>query len=266
MKQKIVLDLETKHSFDEVGGRDHIEDLGISVVGMFVYGLNEYLCLEESRLADLGKIFGRGSEVIGFSIKQFDLPVLESYLGPSFHKNLIVTDIMDDVERTLGFRVSLNNIAEASLGLSKSGHGLDAITWYREGNIERLKQYCLDDVKITKGIYEYGLLHGYFLANLSGFNPLFTEDSLRDGYAIPATWSRIHHISTLERVIERAFSEKRNMEIDYVSSTAPEGEGFRKKRVIEVRDRTHNSVRAYCFLREAERVFRIPRILDARIV
>jgi DEAD/DEAH box helicase domain-containing protein len=43
------------------------------------------------------------------------------------------------------------------LNTKKSGHGLQAITWWKNGEIEKVKSYCLDDVKITKEIYEYAL-------------------------------------------------------------------------------------------------------------
>ena len=39
----------------------------------------------------------------------------------------------------------------------KSGDGLQAITWWKNGEINKIRKYCLDDVKITKEIYEYAI-------------------------------------------------------------------------------------------------------------
>lgn len=264
--KRIVLDLETKHSFDEVGGREHIEELEVSLVGIYDYTTNRLTAYDENQLDKVEKVLDNTDELIGFNVKNFDIPVLAPHFSGSIGENIAVVDIMDDVERALGFRVSLNNIAGASLGLSKSGHGLDAIRWYREGKLDILRKYCLDDVKITKKIYDYGKSHGYFLTNLKGFTPLFMDEPLRDEYAIPATWSKRLESRILESIVKEAVSGRCFVEIDYVSSTAHEGEDFRKKRVIEIRELNNNSIRAYCFLREAERVFRIPRILDAKIV
>ena len=58
---------------------------------------------------------------------------------------------MQDVQRHLGRRVSLNSIAEATLGKGKSGNGKEAILSL--GEIAAwilLRKYCLDDVRIAK--------------------------------------------------------------------------------------------------------------------
>jgi DEAD/DEAH box helicase domain-containing protein len=70
---------------------------------------------------------------------------------------------MEEAAKILGFRPRLNDLAKATLGVSKSGSGLEAIRWFREGKIEQLKSYCLDDVKITKELYEFGKRHGHLL-------------------------------------------------------------------------------------------------------
>jgi len=63
--------------------------------------------------------------------------------------------------------VSLQSVAQGTLKDSKSGSGWDALRLYREGRMDDLKRYCLDDVRITRRVYDYGLEHGkvYFLSN-----------------------------------------------------------------------------------------------------
>lgn len=55
--------------------------------------------------------------------------------------------------------MKLDSVAEGTLGTKKSGHGLQAITWWNQGEIEKIRKYCIDDVKITKAVYEYALKH-----------------------------------------------------------------------------------------------------------
>jgi DEAD/DEAH box helicase domain-containing protein len=65
-------------------------------------------------------------------------------------------DLLDEVEKELGFRVALDDLARATLGIKKSGHGLLAIEYFNKGELEKLKNYCLDDVFMTRQLYEYG--------------------------------------------------------------------------------------------------------------
>ncbi len=60
-------------------------------------------------------------------------------------------------------RVSLSRLAEENLGVKKSRHGSEAIGLYRDGKIDELKEYCLNDVKLTKDLYDLYKKQNYFL-------------------------------------------------------------------------------------------------------
>lgn len=175
----MVFDVETKKSFDEVGGRAFFDQLGVSVVGAYVYGADQYLSFEEHEIPKFEKLILNAPRVIGFNIHHFDLPVLRPYISLNF-KNLFTLDLMEDIERGLGFRVSLDNLAECSLGVRKSGDGLQALRWYKEGKIEEIKKYCLKDVEITKGIYEFGKKNGHVL---------FYSRDAGGRVAVPVRWN-----------------------------------------------------------------------------
>src|SRR5688572_10134095 len=64
---------------------------------------------------------------------------------------------MKEIEHKLGFRIKLDDVAHGSLGVGKSGNGLQAIEFFRRGEIDKLREYCLQDVKVTKEVYEFGL-------------------------------------------------------------------------------------------------------------
>jgi len=158
-KNIIVFDIETKHAFDEVGGRNNLEGLGISVLGAFDYRDGDFVIYEESELGLFAKRLQENPVLVGFNSRRFDVPILQGYLPFSLNK-LPQLDIMEELARVLGHRVGLDSVASATLGVGKSASGLDALRFYREGRIEELKRYCLDDVKITKDLYEYGAKHG----------------------------------------------------------------------------------------------------------
>jgi len=61
------------------------------------------------------------------------------------------------LQEKLGHRIGLNAVASATLGVGKIASGLDAIRFYREGQWDKLKEYCISDVDITKQVFEYGI-------------------------------------------------------------------------------------------------------------
>jgi DEAD/DEAH box helicase domain-containing protein len=156
---KIVLDLETQRTFDEVGGRNY-EDLLVSVVGVYRYDTDHYECYLEQDLPRLENLLIDCELTVGFNHRKFDMPVLQRYLKLDTTQ-LPMLDLMENIAETLGHRVSLESVAQATLGIGKTGHGLDAIDFFQKGEWDKLKSYCLNDVKITKEVYEYGVQHGH---------------------------------------------------------------------------------------------------------
>ena len=158
---KIVLDLETQRTFDEVGGRNY-QDLLVSVVGVYRYDTDSYECFLQQDLPRLENLLIDCELIIGFNHRKFDMPVLQRYLKLDTTQ-LPLLDLMENIAEILGHRVSLESVAQATLGIGKTGHGLDAIDFFQKGEWEKLKSYCLNDVKITKEVYEYGVRNGHVL-------------------------------------------------------------------------------------------------------
>lgn len=159
MGDVVVLDLETQKSFDEVGGRGNLHLLRVSVAGLYSYEKDLFRTFTEWEVPALRGVLEDARLVVGFNLKRFDYPVLEPYIKRSL-KHLPTLDILEEVERILGHRLSLDTLVRATLGEGKTGHGLDAIRYFREGDIDKLKSYCLADVRLTRDLYEYGKRHG----------------------------------------------------------------------------------------------------------
>ena len=157
MKNEIVFDIETQNTFMDVGGYNH-SLLKVSLVGVYFYATEEYKCFLEKDLPSLWGYFEQADRLIGYNNKKFDLPVLNNYYAGDLSR-LPTLDILEVIEKSLGFRLKLDDVAVSTLGYGKSGSGLQAVEFFRQGKIEELKAYCLQDVKVTKEIYEYGLMH-----------------------------------------------------------------------------------------------------------
>ncbi len=162
MRDKIVIDIETKNTFSDVGGKENLKDLDVSLACVYSYEKGDFLSFHEDKLHDLGPILQNAGLVIGFSIRRFDLPVLDKYFNFNL-SSLPTLDILEDVEASYGRRVSLDVLAKANLGVGKTNHGLDAIKFYNAGDWESLEKYCLNDVLITRDLYELVKRQGYIM-------------------------------------------------------------------------------------------------------
>ena len=165
-KDKIVIDIETKNTFFEVGS-DNFSALEISLVGLYSYNRGEYLHFFEDELEKVAEFLKNAGLIIGFSISRFDLPVLKNYFSKisGFEDFDIFTvprfDLLDEIEFSMGRRIGLDMLARHNLGIGKNGLSLDAPILFQEGKMEELKNYCLNDVKITKDLYELSKRQGY---------------------------------------------------------------------------------------------------------
>jgi DEAD/DEAH box helicase domain-containing protein len=151
----VFFDLETQRSFQEVGGRHNIRHLGLSVAVTYSTADSEYHYYTEENVAELIEELKAADLVVGFNLLRFDYEVLRGYTDYPLWR-LPTVDIMDEVYRALGFRVGLNDLASATLGIQKSADGLQAIRWWRQGRVEELFEYCRQDVEVTKRLYEFG--------------------------------------------------------------------------------------------------------------
>ncbi len=151
---EIVIDIETQNTFADLGPHRHAE-LKVSVAGVYDYGTDRFLAFREENLKDLWPLLEKADRIIGYNSRYFDLPVLNNYYPDDLVK-LPQLDLLEEIKKILGFRLKLNDLAQATLGVEKSGHGLQAVEWFKTGDWEKIEKYCLDDVRITKDIYEFG--------------------------------------------------------------------------------------------------------------
>ena len=159
MVKKIVFDIETKNTFHDIESNSPA-DLDISLVGIYDFSDGTYQSYLEDELGDLWRRIENTDILIGYNSNHFDIPLLNTYY-PGDLSTVKSIDLLEEIRNVAGRRVKLDDVAQATLGTKKSGHGLQAITWWREGEIEKIRRYCLDDVKITKEVYEYVVENGF---------------------------------------------------------------------------------------------------------
>ena len=153
MSREIVFDIETH------GDIRIMDSLKVTVVSIYEYENDRYRSFVESELSELWPIFEKADRLIGYNSGHFDLPILGRYYSGNISR-LPHLDILKIIKESTGSRFKLNDIAKATIQKEKSGDGLQAVKWFEEGKIDLVKQYCEQDVLVTKEVYEYGRKNG----------------------------------------------------------------------------------------------------------
>jgi DEAD/DEAH box helicase domain-containing protein len=157
-----VFDVETQRSAAEVGGWHRADRMGISVAVLYDSVSDSFKTYLEKDIPVLINDLQTFDLVVGFNNKRFDNKVLSAYSVFNL-ASLPTLDIMEVITNRLGYRLSLDRLAEHTLGVKKSANGLQALQWYKEGKMDEIISYCRHDVKITREIFLFGLENRYLL-------------------------------------------------------------------------------------------------------
>ncbi len=157
----LVFDLETQNIFADVGSND-ASDLDISVASVYDSGTDTYTTVTVDELHLLWPIFEQADALVGYNSNHFDIPLLNKYY-PGDLTQIKSIDILESIRLSLGKRLRLSSVAEATVGAKKSADGLQAVRWWKEGKIDDIKKYCQQDVKVTKKLFDFALQNGYVL-------------------------------------------------------------------------------------------------------
>lgn len=164
--RKVVFDIETKNFFPDVGKNDPAL-LDIAIIAIYDSDTDSYSSYLAEELGKLWPIIEHADILIGFNSDHFDIPLLNKYYpGDLTQKKSL--DILKEIRSSYGRRMRLGQLAEGTLGEDKSGHGADAMIWWKKGDIERVRNYCIDDVRLTKELYDYAIANNKLLFKEGG--------------------------------------------------------------------------------------------------
>lgn len=156
----VYFDVESQKLFNEVGGRDAAKLL-LACAVTWSSQRNDFAVYWEKDAAALVAELKSADQVVGFNILHFDYEVLKPYAPTENFRSLRSTDLMQEIYRALGFRLSLDSIAKATLGSAKSADGIQSVLWYRNGELDKVAEYCKMDVDITRRVHEFGRANGF---------------------------------------------------------------------------------------------------------
>ena len=151
----VIFDIETK----DAAGADFMT-LEISVASFYDSGTDTYHTVTEEDLPTVWPIIEQADALVGYNSNHFDIPLLNKYY-PGDLTQLKSIDMLEDIRESLGRRLRLDSVAQATVGAKKSADGLQAVRWWREGKVKEIMKYCEQDVKVTKKVFDYALTNGH---------------------------------------------------------------------------------------------------------
>lgn len=154
----IVFDIETANDFADTGSKEPAS-LELAMICLYDSASSSYRSFLKEELKGLWPILERADLLVGFNTEHFDLPILAKYYSGDLRAVRSV-DLLKEVKAALGRRLKLQTLAEATLGAGKLGSGMDSLRWWKRGEIEKVRKYCLEDVRLTKELYDYARTYG----------------------------------------------------------------------------------------------------------
>ena len=179
----IFVDVETQNFFNdaELGERLGSSELKISFVGAYDSEKDEFMSFWEKELGKLEEVLKVADRVVGYNIWGFDYGVLSSYMETDLW-TLPTLDLMVAMKKVIGFRPKLDDMARANGIGAKIGKGADAVEYWKKGELDKLEEYCLEDVRLTYEVWRMGEENGKLLYYDKGGFPRETPVSWQDGY------------------------------------------------------------------------------------
>ena len=174
-KKIAVFDLEIKKPIEECSrGWGSYDEMGISVLVLFDYREMRYRVFADENIQEALNILNLYDLVVGFNTVKFDWKVLNSTYHYEKSRASKDFDILREIWLSLrlnpdvfnpathgGYR--LDDVAYETIGLRKSGNGAHAPYFYQQGRWAELIDYCLQDVKIEKELFEFIVSNGYVI-------------------------------------------------------------------------------------------------------
>jgi DEAD/DEAH box helicase domain-containing protein len=159
MPRHLYLTLRTQKSAEDVGGWQHRHLLGLGVALTYDTREGQYNVYTAETVASLLASLREADLVIGFNTHDFDYQVLQPYSAAPL-ATLPTLAVLDAVQHTLGFRLSLGHLVRETLGIERPDDSLHTLQWYQEGDRERIVQQCRRDLELLRALVRHGASTG----------------------------------------------------------------------------------------------------------
>jgi hypothetical protein len=179
MSDHIVVDVEIQKTIEETpGGWDATDKLGVSVACVWEYKTQRMRIYGPEDVGDLQVRLLKADKISGYNIHKFDFPVIwgygrEEWMHETTEKVRQLQNCLKNKTNDLLRRIwkaldlnpgqfddlhkgwSLDVVATSTLGYGKIGYGGNAPKWFQAGLIQKVANYCADDVALERDLADY---------------------------------------------------------------------------------------------------------------
>ena len=190
--KRVVVDVEIIKTIEQcTKGWDSTDEMGVGVAVVYDYQDDRFRIYGPEEVEELRHHLLMSDRIEGYNIWSFDFPVIwglskADWMSPSLESVKALQDILgkrcDDLLRRIwiacgldpnvfNYRThggyKLDDVARATLGRQanrgKIAHGAEAPKWYQKGLIQRVANYCVDDVALERDLGKFVDTHGYVI-------------------------------------------------------------------------------------------------------
>ena len=165
------LEIKTPIEKCSKGWQSH-DEMGISCLCLFDYSTDRYRVFDDANKDECLEILNDYDFVVGFNTVNFDWKVVLATWGSGEGRISKDFDILREIWIAKGLNpdvfnpkthggYKLDDVADETISMRKSGNGALAPQLYQEGRIAEVIDYCLEDVRIEKTLFEYIINNGY---------------------------------------------------------------------------------------------------------
>lgn len=145
------------------GWSDHA-NMGVSVIGAYDYVTDRYRVFTKEQFTEFGELMQERTPLVGHNIIGFDNRVLHACGISQMPPETACYDTLAELWAAAGLSrkfagashggFGLDRAAEVNFGRHKTGHGAFAPVDWQRGNIGTVIDYCLEDVRLTRLLFE----------------------------------------------------------------------------------------------------------------
>ena len=181
MNEILSIDIETENLSNEIGGWQNTHMFKIACVCTWdgevskVYAdvpleMEDGIIVKTLRELkyDLDDHFDKGGKLLGHNIASFDLPILRDSMDIYCIRKYLSEKAYIDTSRYLvkehKERFRLQNLVECTFGDSKTMDSADAPVLWKQGEFDKVTEYCLKDSQLVYNLWKSGQEKGFVKA------------------------------------------------------------------------------------------------------